>query len=172
MRSRSERAAGRPRSAPPGARAFVAGAVAGSIVTSVLGRGLATHTARQRALAKTRHAWRAALRRGRTTILLGLGRARGELHRLSTREAEQLDDAGLAHKVESVLFRDRAVPKRAISINAENGTVFLRGQVDTAAVVHDVGEAVVRIPGVQRVVNRLHLPGTDAPHPPTTATAA
>jgi osmotically-inducible protein OsmY len=78
---------------------------------------------------------------------------------------EPLDDAGLAHKVESVLFRDTHVPKGEISINAERGTVFLRGQVESPELIDELTKSVRKIVGVSEVVNLLHLPGTPAPHP-------
>lgn len=52
----------------------------------------------------------------------------------------------LAHKVESVVFRDPKFPKGQISINAEEGEVFLRGQVDRRELIHDLEEAVPRSP--------------------------
>ena len=36
----------------------------------------------------------------------------------------------LARKVESEIFRAADAPKGAVSVNAENGVVFLRGEVD------------------------------------------
>jgi hypothetical protein len=109
---------------------------------------------------------RRAARQSRTTVKRIVGRSRGALHALSSeRPREPLDDAGLAHKVESVLFRDPKIPKGDISINAENGTVFLRGQIASAELIDDVMEAVRAIAGVEKAVNLLHLPGTPAPHP-------
>ena len=92
------------------------------------------------------------------------GRTLGLIHRCRPAEpAEPLDDVTLAHKVESVLYRDREVPKGRISINAEEGVVFLRGEVDRPELVHELEDAVRRIAGVRAVENLLHLPGTPAP---------
>ena len=122
--------------------------------------------ARERAGAAVRHSTRRVRRAARATGLQTLGRARGLLHRLHPPPpSEPLDDVGLAHKVESVLFRDRHVPKGKISINAEDGTVFLRGQVESSELIDDLTESVRRIAGVHDVVSLLHLPGTEAPHP-------
>ncbi len=105
-------------------------------------------------------------RQSRAAALQTLGRTRGARYRLlPPQPREPLDDAGLAHKVESVLFRDRHVPKGEISINAELGAVFLRGQVESAELIDDLVESVRKIHGVDEVVNLLHLPGTPAPHP-------
>jgi|tagenome__1003787_1003787.scaffolds.fasta_scaffold20886770_3 hypothetical protein len=74
------------------------------------------------------------------------------------------DDAELAHKVESVVFRDDDLPKGKVSINAENGTVFLRGQVDSPDTIVLLERAVRDVEGVGGVENLLHVPGTPAPH--------
>jgi len=74
------------------------------------------------------------------------------------------DDVELVHKVESVVFRDDSLPKGKVSINAENGTVFLRGQVDSPDTIVRVERAVRVVEGVAGVENLLHLPGTPAPH--------
>jgi osmotically-inducible protein OsmY len=121
---------------------------------------------RDRLVAVARRAVRMEVRRGRATALQSVGRAKGAVHHMHPGEpGEPLDDVGLAHKVESVLFRDTSVPKGAISINAEDGTVFLRGQVASREQVEHAVEVAGKIPGVARVENLLHLPGTDAPHP-------
>jgi hypothetical protein len=113
-----------------------------------------------------RHSSRRVARQSRATVERVIGRSRGALHAMSWKQSrEPLDDAGLAHKVESVLFRDPKIPKGDISINAENGTVFLRGQIASAELIDDVMESVRTIAGVEKAVNLLHLPGTPAPHP-------
>jgi len=75
-----------------------------------------------------------------------------------------LDDADLAHKVESIVFRDDSIPKGMVSINAEYGTVFLRGQVDSPDTIVRIERAVRDVEGVAGVENLLHVPGTPAPH--------
>ncbi len=42
----------------------------------------------------------------------------------------QPDDVTLARKVESEIFRDADVPKGQINVNAENGVIVLRGEVE------------------------------------------
>lgn len=63
-----------------------------------------------------------------------------------------------------VPFRDPHVPKGQISINAERGAVFLRGQVEGPELIDDLAASVRKIHGVSEVVDLLHLPGTEAPH--------
>lgn len=139
---------------------LVAGAGLGRFVDPVRGR---QH--RQRVAAVLRRGTRRLKRRTRAAALQTLGHAKGGLHRLlPAPPGELLDDAGLAHKVESVLFRNPHVPKGQISVNAERGAVFLRGQVESPKLIDDLVASVRKIHGVSDVVCLLHLPGTEAPH--------
>jgi osmotically-inducible protein OsmY len=81
-------------------------------------------------------------------------------------EKPQPNDATLARKVESEIFRDPEVPKGKIDVNAENGVVFLRGEADRPELIEDLEAQVKKIPGVQGVQNLLHLPGEPAPNAP------
>ena len=54
--------------------------------------------------------------------------------------------------------------KRRISVNAEDGIVVLRGEVESAEEMNSIAEAVMRVPGVTGVENLLHLPGEPAPN--------
>jgi len=76
---------------------------------------------------------------------------------------DQPDDATLAHKVETELFRDADVPKGDINVNAENGVVYLRGEVADESLVEALGKSARKIQGVREVENLLHTPGTPAP---------
>ena len=78
-------------------------------------------------------------------------------------QREELDDATLAHKVETILFRDREVPKGQINVNAENGVVFLRGEVERPELLADLAGRVSKVQGVKSVENLLHLPGSPPP---------
>jgi osmotically-inducible protein OsmY len=82
---------------------------------------------------------------------------------LKERAKEQPDDATLAHKVETEIFRDADVPKGKINVNAENGVVFLRGEVTDESLVEALGNAARKVQGVVDVENLLHVPGTPAP---------
>lgn len=147
--------------------AFAAGAAVAYLFDPERGQ-LHRRAVREQTTGALRRSSRHLAQEGRATAHQALGRSRGALHRLRQSPVrEPLDDAGLAHKVESVLFRDRHVPKGKISINAENGTVFLRGEVDSAELIDDVMTSVRKIEGVEVAVNLLHLPGTPAPHPAT-----
>ncbi|HEU5263028.1 MAG TPA: BON domain-containing protein, partial [Gaiellaceae bacterium] len=59
--------------------------------------------------------------------------------------------------VESEVFRDPSIPKGRINVNAENGVVVLRGEVDSADLVDRLERAVRDVQGVRGVENLLHV---------------
>jgi hypothetical protein len=120
------------------------------------------HTMRDRARSLGRHGFRRAgkLVHHAGSDTYGLGQRL--LHRLPG-PGPDLDDATLAHKVESVLFRDRDVPKGEINVNAEKGVVFLRGQVERPELVETLEARVRKVRGVRGVENLLHTPGSPPP---------
>jgi osmotically-inducible protein OsmY len=73
------------------------------------------------------------------------------------------DDATLAQKVMTELFRDPHVPKGAINVNAENGVVLLRGEIEEPAMIVEIVSRTRRIRGVADVENLMHLPGDSVP---------
>jgi len=149
-----------------GSPAFLAGGIVGGLAAYLFDpdRGRQRRrSARDRTSAAIRRSVRRAGRRAWLTAMAGRGRTRGLVHRLAPPVPPELDDVELAHKVESILFRNDDVPKGQLSINAEGGVVFLRGQVDRPDLVEALEERVRKIPGVSNVENLLHLPGTPAP---------
>ncbi len=78
-------------------------------------------------------------------------------------ESKDFDDATLAHKVETEVFRDPDVPKGNVNVNAEDGVVYLRGEVESWQLVNDLEDAARKVAGVKDVENLLHLPGMPAP---------
>jgi BON domain len=75
----------------------------------------------------------------------------------------QPDDVTLTRKVETELFRDADVPKGQINVNAENGKIYLRGEVGKPELIKDLEKRARKVQGVQDVENLLHLPGAEAP---------
>jgi len=148
------------------ARSFLIGAAVGGALVYPLGSERARRRRRlliERTAATARRDSRQVTRAIRIAAARTEGHARGFIHRVLPLATEPLDDATLAHKVESVVFRSPRFPKGQISVNAEEGTVFLRGQVDQPELIHDLEQAVRKVPGVHDVDNLLHLPGTPAP---------
>jgi osmotically-inducible protein OsmY len=91
------------------------------------------------------------------------GRIKAMLARAEEGPKPQPDDVTLAHMVESELFRDEQVPKGQINVNAENGKIYLRGEVGEPEMIRDLEERTRSIQGVHEVENLLHLPGAEAP---------
>ena len=75
---------------------------------------------------------------------------------------ERLNDPALARKVESEVFRDDALPKGSISVNAEYGVVYFRGEVPTQEVMEELTKRARGVDGVRAVENLTHLPGEPA----------
>ncbi len=75
----------------------------------------------------------------------------------------QPDDVTLARQVESEIFGEAEVPKGQINVNAEEGKVVLRGEVESAEMIESLVSKARKVQGVQEVENLLHTPGQPAP---------
>ena len=75
---------------------------------------------------------------------------------------ERLNDPALVQKVESEVFRGDDLPKDKISVNAENGVVYFRGEVPSQDVMDELTARARSIEGVREVENLTHLPGEPA----------
>ena len=120
------------------------------------------HRVRDRALSRMRRGERRALVRARRAESHAVGVARRTIN-ARRRAGEPPDDLTLAQKVESQLFRRANVPKGQVSVNAEEGVVFLRGVMERQEDIERMGEEARRIDGVRAVENLVHPPGTLAP---------
>jgi BON domain-containing protein len=103
---------------------------------------------------------RQAERLGRHALSTALGTA--QTARPAGPEPKDLDDATLARKVESELFRDAHPLKGHIDVNAVDGTVYLRGEVKRPDQISELEARARAIPEVTGVENLLHLPKTPA----------
>ena len=125
---------------------------------------------RRRAMAKDRTAgmlrriFRRLGRAGRGVSAQAYGLTQKITH---IREKEkELDDVTLARKVETEIFRDADAPKGQVVVNAVDGVVYLRGEVESEDRIRTLEEATRKISGVKGVENLLHLPGAPAPTTP------
>ena len=147
-------------------RKLLLGGVIGAVLSYVFdpNRG---HSRRALLRDRSAHALRQIKRRsGRGARGVSAG-AYGLSQKVRHRKEEakpQPNDATLAHKVETEIFRAADVPKGKINVNAENGVVYLRGEADRPELIEDLEKQVRKIPGVKGVENLLHLSGTPAPH--------
>jgi gas vesicle protein len=78
-------------------------------------------------------------------------------------EPKDFDDATLADKIRSEVFRDPDVPKGKLNVNVQNGIVQLRGEVPRADLIEELVAETRRVQGVRDVENLLHVPGAEAP---------
>lgn len=147
------------RDPPPGrARLLVAGTLVGiawaRLFDPISGK-------RRRALLRDRTA--AFFRRGGRRAGRFASHVRGFVQRAThLREVpKDLDDATLADKIKSEIFRPADVPKGQINVNVQEGVVQLRGEVPSPEMIDDLEEQVRHIRGVREVENLLHPPGTE-----------
>jgi osmotically-inducible protein OsmY len=101
------------------------------------------------------------------------GQAKGVVHEVTPggdkgRPAERLNDPALASKVETEIFRAADAPKGDVSVNVEDGVVYLRGEVSDPDMIRRLAEEAAKVDGVRGVENLLHVPGTPAPTKPET----
>jgi osmotically-inducible protein OsmY len=77
--------------------------------------------------------------------------------------AERLNDPALKDKVESEIFREPDAPKDRVSVNVEDGIVYLRGQLDDRDAIERLRDAAGKVEGVRAVESLLHTPDEPAP---------
>ena len=80
-----------------------------------------------------------------------------------TDAAERLNDPALQAKVESEIFREPDAPKDRVSVNVENGVVYLRGELEDREGIERLRDAASKVEGVRSVESLLHTPGEPAP---------
>lgn len=170
MRNRFIRRRRRRRSTPPPVVFVVAAAVLGGIVGAVAeylldpARG---HARRAGLRERSAAAVRRPVKRARRTAARNAAYLRGRAHRVGHRLSHShppADDRTLVDRVRSEVFGRRGFGRFSVNIDAVDGVVTLRGQVDDRDVIRDLEAAVGRVVGVRGVENLLHTPDTVAPN--------
>jgi hypothetical protein len=115
----------------------------------------------QRAAGLTRHAIRRVGRTGRHAASESAGLGRRAVHP-RWRQSAPADDVTLARKVETEIFRPADAPKGSVNVNAVDGVIWLRGQVQRPEQARELEDHARRVVGVKEVRNLLHLPDTSA----------
>jgi osmotically-inducible protein OsmY len=118
--------------------------------------------ARDRTAGFFRQSGRRAERAGRGVAAGAQGLKEKATH-LKEEEKPQPDDVTLARKVETEIFRPADAPKGQVSVNVEQGVVFLRGEVERPEIIKDLEARARKVQGVRDVENLLHVPETPAP---------
>jgi len=70
---------------------------------------------------------------------------------------EQLDDAGITTKIKAKLTADPEINPFNISVETEEGTVYLTGRVKDQAQKDEAEELARNTDGVKRVVNHIEV---------------
>lgn len=78
-------------------------------------------------------------------------------------EPKDFDDATLADKIRSEVFRDPDLPKGHVNVNVQEGVVQLRGELPRPELIEELVERTRKVHGVREVENLLHVIGTPAP---------
>jgi BON domain len=156
------------RSAMPVVACAAAGALAMFYLDPQQGR-------RRRALARDRvahvaHIFRRDLphsveRRGRFLRgkVRGIGHEAAELAHINGRH-DYVDDETLVDRVRSEALREAGVPPGRINVDAYEGCVTLRGQLDSEEDIDRLISDTRRVEGVREIRSYLHLPGTLPPN--------
>jgi osmotically-inducible protein OsmY len=138
--------------------AFSIGALAHRYVFDRQNARRRRHMARERNIARVRRRARETAKRARYLEGIAEGMAHKAAHAVpgTNTHKEPPDDLTLAQKVESEAFRHAAVSKAHVSVNAEGGTVYLRGRLDSDEEIQKLVKATAAVDGVKRVESLLH----------------
>jgi osmotically-inducible protein OsmY len=91
------------------------------------------------------------------------GTVKGAAHAVTPTRHEQMDDATLADRVRSEIFRAADAPKGSVSVDVQAGVAYLRGEVADQAWIDRLGAEARKVEGIEGVKNLLHAPGTPTP---------
>lgn len=149
----------------PGAFAAAAGAAAAYLLDPRMGR-----TRRAQLADRTRGMLRRGARktsdRARKQAERAQDRARGLAREVARDEADLVpdNDQTLIDKIRSEILGAERWRPFTINVDAADGEVALRGQLDRPDQIRDLTDAVGKVPGVKAVRSYLHLPGTEPPN--------
>lgn len=93
------------------------------------------------------------------------GRLEGMVHRFShPQHGPPADDRTLVDQIKSEVLGKERFTNHDVLVEANEGVVVLRGQVDDPVVRVELESTIEQMPGVQRVESYLHAPGEEAPN--------
>jgi osmotically-inducible protein OsmY len=92
------------------------------------------------------------------------GTVKGAASAVTPTRHEQMDDATLADRVRSEIFRPADAPKGSVSVDVQAGVATLRGEVREEQWIDRLGDEAGHVSGIQGVQNLLHTP--EEPTPP------
>jgi len=93
------------------------------------------------------------------------GRLHGVVHRATPfHDHAPADDITLVQKIRSEVLGAAAFRHYGVSVDAHDGVVHLRGEIDDQATIYALIDAVKQVPGVRNVDSYLHLRGVTPPN--------
>jgi osmotically-inducible protein OsmY len=104
---------------------------------------------------RTRAAQRARYREGKFEGMQARAQGAGVFH--------PVDDRGIADHLKQVLAT-MPIDTSKVMVDVNEGVVGLRGQLSTVEQIQVVEHRLAREPGVERINNWMHVPGTRAPN--------
>ncbi len=139
---------------------FVIGVLADRFIFDLRNARRRRHVAAERGAAGVRRGGRRAARRARYLEGVAEGYAHKAAHAVPGvgADKEPVDDTTLAQKVESEAFRHAGVSKAHVSVNAEEGVVYLRGRLESEDEIVALVKAARAVEGVKDVQSLLHTP--------------
>ncbi len=90
----------------------------------------------------------------------------GKKHELlDTGDAERsMDDVTIADRIRSEVIGRPGLEADGVLVDVHDGVVHLRGELRNPERIEEVVDLTRTVPGVRRVENLVHLPGTPAPN--------
>jgi osmotically-inducible protein OsmY len=143
---------------PSAFKTFIAGAAAGGAAAYFLDPQAGAQR-RQEAAAAVRRRKRDVEGAARGAQATAQGVAAKAQHAAAGGDTAPPDDITLARKVETEIFREADAPKGQVNVQAIDGVVELRGQVNDPQVIEELEKRTRKVTGVRDVRNLLHLPG-------------
>jgi BON domain len=120
---------------------------------------------RDRSQATVRHVARRLSTVTRRRIRYRWGRLHGVLHRTThPRGHPPVDDIELVQRIRSQALRRRGFSRLPVLVEACEGNVTMRGQLDSVDDIAELERMVRQVIGVRDVTNLLHTPDTPAPN--------
>jgi osmotically-inducible protein OsmY len=102
--------------------------------------------------------------RNRTPVKRAANQVKGAAHAVTPSFGhDNADDATLADRVRSEIFRAADAPKSGVSVDVQAGVAYLRGEVADEAWIERFGKDARNVTGITGVKNLLHAPGTPTP---------
>lgn len=92
------------------------------------------------------------------------GKVEGAVSTVTSSSEPPADDKSLADRIKSEVLGGDRFEGHQVVVDAVDGVVALRGEVQQTEHIDELEKEVRKVPGVNDVENLLHLPGTPAPN--------